>query len=619
MILAQSPYEALLAGLMPAGARVVVEIHGDWRTATRLYGSPLRRLLSPLTDSLGRLGLRRAAAVRTLSPYTSGLVRAAGVEPAAEFEAFVDLDAFVDRPAQPVPEAAEAVFVGVLERYKNVEGLAAAWRRVASRVPDARLHLIGTGTLTEVAESLEREGCTWDRRLEPPAVAAAIDGARALFCPRPPRGCRGSRSRPSSAAAPSSARGRAGFRTSSRTASAACSSRRGTRRASLPRSSGSSPITSSPPGSARRPGRRRRNGHDPGGSTRAASVPSSTRRSPDERRLIFATQVVDPDDPVLGATVAKLRALAGRVDELVVLADRAREGVLPSNCRVLVFGAGSTGARARLFLSALERELSPRPLAFVAHMVPRYVLLAAPLARPRRVPVLLWFTHWKASRTLVVAERLSNAILTVEERSFPIRSGKVAAIGHGIDTEAFAYSERPASSPLRAISLGRTSPAKGYETIAYAARLAGVEFEVRGTSGTAEERAERDRLRALGVSVLDPVPYAEVPALLAERDVLVNNMREGALDKIVYEAAATGMPVLASNSGFDDLLPPELRFAREDAAGLADRLRNLAGVDRNALGLELRGVVEARHSTGHWADGLLKVAENRGRVLHSRI
>ncbi len=327
------------------------------------------------------------------------------------------------------------------------------------------------------------------------------------------------------------------------------------------------------------------------------------------RRLIFATQVVDPTDPVLGATVAKLRALAERVDELVVLADRAVEAVLPGNCRVHVFGSPLQVGRVRLFLTALERELSPRPLAFVAHMVPRYVLLGAPLARPRRVPVLLWFTHWKASRTLVVAERLSTAILSVDRRSFPIRSGKVAAIGHGIDTEAFAYVERPASSPLRAVSLGRTSPAKGYETIAHAARLAGVEFEVYGTAGTAEERAERDRLRALGVNMLDPIPYAEVPALLASRDVLVNNMREGALDKIVYEAAATGMPVLASNSGFDDLLPPELRFAREDAAGLADRLKHLAEVDRNALGLELRGIVEARHSADHWADGLLDVAE----------
>ena len=29
-------------------------------------------------------------------------------------------------------------------------------------------------------------------------------------------------------------------------------------------------------------------------------------------RIVFVTQVVDPDDPVLGATVAKIRALAAR-------------------------------------------------------------------------------------------------------------------------------------------------------------------------------------------------------------------------------------------------------------------------------------------------------------------
>ncbi len=188
---------------------------------------------------------------------------------------------------------------------------------------------------------------------------------------------------------------------------------------------------------------------------------------------------------MLGATVAKLRALAERVDELVVLADRAVEGVAAGELpcpRLRLALAG--GPRSALPDGARAGALAA-PLAFVAHMVPRYVLLAAPLARPRRVPVLLWFTHWKRSRTLVVAERLSTAILSVERRSFPIGSGKVAAIGHGIDTEAFAYVERPASSPLRAVSLGRTSPAKGYETIAHAARLAGVEFEVRGTSGTA--------------------------------------------------------------------------------------------------------------------------------------
>jgi glycosyltransferase involved in cell wall biosynthesis len=327
-------------------------------------------------------------------------------------------------------------------------------------------------------------------------------------------------------------------------------------------------------------------------------------------RLIFATQVVDPADPVLGATVPKLRALAARVDELVVLADRAVDGALPENARVRLFASPSRAGRVRFFLDGLRCELRPRPVAFVAHMVPRYALLAAPLTLPARVPVLLWFTHWKRSRTLVAAEQVSAAVLSVDRRSFPLASEKVVPIGHGIDTAAFACTERAAEpGALRVVALGRTSPAKGYETIARAADLAGVDLEIRGTSATSEERAERKRLVALGARVLDPVPYSDVPALLAGKDVLVDNMREGALDKVVYEAAATCLPVLASNGGFDDVLPPELRFARHDPEDLAEKLRALEAVDRNELGRRLRAAVEERHSVDRWAERLLDVAQ----------
>jgi hypothetical protein len=52
------------------------------------------------------------------------------------------------------------------------------------------------------------------------------------------------------------------------------------------------------------------------------------------RRLIFVTQRVDPDHPVLAAAVPKIRALAARLDEVVVLARSAGPGVLPDHCRV---------------------------------------------------------------------------------------------------------------------------------------------------------------------------------------------------------------------------------------------------------------------------------------------
>src|SRR5262249_33787573 len=160
----------------------------------------------------------------------------------------------------------------------------------------------------------------------------------------------------------------------------------------------------------------------------------------------------------------------------------------------------------RLYAAALERELKRKPAAVLVHMTPLLAVVAAPLARPRRVPVLLWFTHWKRSRTLVLADRLSAAVLTVDSRSFPLGSGKVVPIGPGIDVERFRCTTREPGPRLRVLALGRTSPAKGYETIVRAATLADVDLELRGPSFTAEERAERARLEGLGAPVEEPLP-----------------------------------------------------------------------------------------------------------------
>jgi glycosyltransferase involved in cell wall biosynthesis len=328
------------------------------------------------------------------------------------------------------------------------------------------------------------------------------------------------------------------------------------------------------------------------------------------RRLVFATQKLDPADPVLAATVPMARALAARVDELVVLCDSAAPGVMPANTRVHEFRGKTQAERGARFCTALARELRPRPIGVVAHMVPLYVLLAAPLARPLRIPLVLWYTHWKGHLVVRAAEKLSTAVISVDRSSFPLASKKVRALGHGIDVDEFSCTDVPPGGELRALVLGRYSPAKGIETILQAAALAGnVRIEAHGTDMTFEGYKRDLELLAneldADIELGGPVSRAEVPALFARSHVLVNNMRAGALDKVVYEAAASCLPVLASNPVFDDLLPPELRFEQDDPASLAERFRE---IDRRRRP-ELRELVARNHSVEHWADGVLATVE----------
>jgi glycosyltransferase involved in cell wall biosynthesis len=332
------------------------------------------------------------------------------------------------------------------------------------------------------------------------------------------------------------------------------------------------------------------------------------------KKLIFLTQSVDPEHPVLAATIPMIRALAARVDEVIVLAQSGRGERVSPNVEVRTFDAGSRLGRGWRFERELARALPAD--AVVAHMIPLYVLLAAPLVRPRRIPLLLWYTHWHASSLLRVAEKLATAIVSVDRRSFPLDSSKVRAIGHGIDLSEFTCIDRgspESTGAVRALVLGRYSPAKGIETILRAARqVDGVQVDLHGVALNELEQRHRSALEQLGYPLGNAVPRAQVPDLFARADLLVNNMEAGAPDKVVYEAAAACLPVLASNPVFDELFSGyPLSFDRDSAESLADRLRwftGLGAAERAEIGRKLRERVATSHSVDSWADGVLKAA-----------
>jgi glycosyltransferase involved in cell wall biosynthesis len=165
-IVCQSPFEgfgvALLRPLVPLARRPLlqVEAHGDWRISTRLYGTRQRRRLAPFADRVAVWTLRRADRVRVVSASLNDLVREVGYTgPVDRFITYSDYSQFLSVAPVPPPAEPSALFVGVLERPKGIDVLLDAWQLVRKRTPDARLTMIGDGSLLgEVKDRIKDAG-----------------------------------------------------------------------------------------------------------------------------------------------------------------------------------------------------------------------------------------------------------------------------------------------------------------------------------------------------------------------------------------------------------------------------------------------------------------------------
>jgi glycosyltransferase involved in cell wall biosynthesis len=354
-------------------------------------------------------------------------------------------------------------------------------------------------------------------------------------------------------------------------------------------------------------------------------------------RLVFVTQTIDSEDPNLAIAVDWVRALASRCEEVRVVADRVRAHDLPANVTFSEFGAGSRLGRGARYERAVAHALrDPRPDAMLVHMLALLLVLAAPLARVRGVPMLLWYAHWRRHWSLRLADRLCAAALSVDRASYPMQSSKLRSIGHGIDVERFAQRNGGlhADETLRLLALGRTAPWKGYGTLLDGFEQAvnqglDARLEIRGPSTKDEERAHRAALAARierspvladRARLAEPLSREQIPSLLAAVDALVTAADSGhetqTLDKVVYEASACAVPVIASNpalAAYLDGLPLRLDFRPHDPRDLARALIEFAAAPaalREATGLELRRRVEQGHSVDTWAARVLAVVED---------
>ena len=164
-------------------------------------------------------------------------------------------------------------------------------------------------------------------------------------------------------------------------------------------------------------------------------------------------------------------------------------------------GRSTRAARsaARWRSSARSRRRSRGADAVLVHMVPTFLALAAPLARARRVPLLLWYTHWHASRSLRLATRLADVVLSVDTASFPL------ADAEGARRSGMRSTSTRSSPPAgRARTTGRSGcwhsaerrAGRGSARCSTRSRAVDgdVSLEIRGPSLTPDEVAHRAEL-----------------------------------------------------------------------------------------------------------------------------
>jgi len=358
-------------------------------------------------------------------------------------------------------------------------------------------------------------------------------------------------------------------------------------------------------------------------------------------KLLFLTQWLDPQDAVLGFVPRWISGMAPHVERLRVIAlSSGDESWLPKNVDVKTVGRTGKVRRYLRYKRLLSEAFAEGFDCVLAHMVPRYALLAIGPARRAGAPVFLWYTHKGVDARLVKAERVVDAIFTASPESLRVPTRKGVVTGHGIDLAHFPLSEERPAKPPRLLAVGRMTPAKDPLTlIAALAILVSRGFDLTldwAGGGLAEgdrafERTVREEI-ALGgleqrVVLHGDVPYRDIPGLYRSCSVLCSTSLTGSVDKVVLEAMAVGRPVVTCNESFDRIfaeLPQAARraewlsFPAGDAGALADRIEHLLRQpedERRELGRDLRAIVQRDHEVERL---MAKLVQAMKRVQEAR-
>ncbi|MEK7578827.1 MAG: glycosyltransferase family 4 protein [Patescibacteria group bacterium] len=337
-------------------------------------------------------------------------------------------------------------------------------------------------------------------------------------------------------------------------------------------------------------------------------------------KLLIITQKYDINDSNLGVFIDWWDKLAEKMEKVYILALEKRSEPIKSNVGVVSIGKEKGAGFLRKiigFYAGLFKIIGETD-AILVHMIPKYVILAAPVAFIFRKPIHMWYTgvsvHWQ----LKFAVMLCKKIFTAHEAAMRINTPKRVVTGHGIDVEKFKIGDfRLKNSGLITIlSVGRITPSKGHDLIIKAVSdliKSGYNLRLKIIGGIIQDyhRGYLESLKKLAsdlkiseaVEFSGPVFYDKMPEYFGKSEILINAVPFGGLDKVVLEAMASGVIPLTSNSAFLTVFPKsiaqDLIFGIGDIEDLKNKFKNILDkklYQNEDLRRELGDIVTRNHN-----------------------
>lgn len=336
----------------------------------------------------------------------------------------------------------------------------------------------------------------------------------------------------------------------------------------------------------------------------------------------------DVDDWATNFIPRWVAKLASHVDALNVLAlEVGNVGTLPDNVRV--YSMGKERGRGRFaVLAGFYHHALPlivRCDAVLVHMIPRYALLAAPIALPLRKSIMLWYTHRNPSRDLMRAIPLVRRVVTAVESSFPIKTDKLRVLGHGIDASFYPQASVMPEAKNYIVHVARLQSIKQQDVLIHAmTHLPDAHAVIIGDVPQGEDQTYPQQLRQLvhDLGLQGRVTFTGGLSAEAVREwyqratLAVNLSPPGLFDKAALESMVCGVPTLVTNPAFDGLLGDWCDHLRVDhplnSESLAQKLQALLDLStdqRTAMAQMLRQHVQQQHSLDALIPRLVAVLE----------